>query len=539
LTVLALLLSFTSSLAVVSSWKHAPPASPTIIWTDSEHRQLADSALTQALSLIGHRGSVFVTPFGLPVDETTPIVAGQSFTELCVAFAAEDGRKDRFQMARKTVLQQLDGLESTEIDELWRLRRDADLQVIVPGSEGVPENAVAMYIAHHLMALRFANVAAQEGAAGESDFRMMLAYEAVAQGYLHDALSAGHLLVPRHGLMPPIHSVNSRVAHDRYSTDGVFVMNGMGQVYEAFGDGVLTYYGSSFRAALDAARASIASVFFVYLFKLGAAPIPKALEDEIRLHTGSVSLDEVVAGWLASRNGSEYYLDAKLPGLLRLPTPIAATWSVRTDDTGGRRHYHQLSETGFYDPDLPEELRRQLHSKEVVGRRVNFGFMGSDEEIRAAIDTVDTLSSVEFVQNMRIQPSYQGVILAVAVGPSLRAGEWGAGLSASLGFGLEQMALLQDPSIQFGSTFFTNGKSPLIKGSVGANTPALPLRLELGVAAETDSLTESVGLSLGAAIDLFTFDAGFTYIGGQVRLRYEAKYFRTNVHLFSLEVALH
>lgn len=344
------------------------------------------------------------------------------------------------------------------------------------------------------------------------------------------------MLVPRHDFLPWIHVLNSKSAHTNYAPEGAYVVNGLGVAYQAFGDGVLMYYGPNFGAVMDAARASLASVLYTYLEK-SPGSVPAGIHDEIKKYTGRQDPADVVDGWLASQNGRTYYASAVLPGLLHIPTPVSAMWSVK--EPGGRKYFQQFAEQGYHDPDLPGYLLKHLHSREDVPDTQEFGYLGSDDDVRFKIDTVDTLASVEFIQDLRIHPSFHGIVLEAA-GGAVRAGdEWNPAASVSLGYGFETFLITKNVSVAGRATFVANGGPTLLMMSAAGNIPSTPLRLEIGPATTTQDFGGHFGVGLGASWDIVIHDLGFTYAGAILRLRYDAKLFNGFIHGPSAQIVLH
>jgi hypothetical protein len=217
---------------------------------------------------------------------------------------------------------------------------------------------------------------------------------------------------------------------------------------------------------------------------------------------------------------------------------VAATWSTRDPETGTRTHIPQLAEDGFHDPDLPEFLKKNLSSKENVPPAFRPPDRGSDQELRTTIDTATTLASVEFIQEFRLAPSYDGVVFELGGGIGYAQEEWKPAFSASVGLGVNDFVFVEDLAVLVGTTVMVD-RPTVFRATTATNLGTSPLRFEVGVGTTTAGVWDTMGLAIGGAIDIIKFDYGFTYAGGILRLRYDGKIFRGMVHAFTLQLALH
>ena len=109
------------------------------------------------------------------------------------------------------------------------------------------------------------------------------------------------------------------------------------------------------RRSRQACEYSLNEVMITY-HVMAAEPMPDGLWQWLSKVAPEVRADELVAAWLLNRSGAEYFDEVRMPTLMLIPMPMAASWSIRTemtDEHGIRRrqHYPQLREDGMHDPD--------------------------------------------------------------------------------------------------------------------------------------------------------------------------------------------
>jgi hypothetical protein len=410
---------------------------PADAWTVEEHRLLADSALAGALA-------------GWPAPEAEAIRAAASpqrgpapaafldrlgFGALCAWSARDDGAMARRHERGRTVLEQLRPLSAARLDSLARNAKCCDSLLFSPDGRRAAArlrrlesaNPIACFLQHHLTALRLAAAAggprrgSAAGAAPAALLRRALIYEAIAQGYLADAFAAGHLMTPAGARPTGFDPVNLRRAHDEYDNLGAYVLNARGETWQTFGDWLLLWYGPSFAHVYEASVTSLRELLLLYADGGGVSlPGPlRAWADSVAGAQGS-SPERLAAAWNGSGEGPEYLVTTRLPSLMLIPTPVVATWSVRTDALDEhrmrkRRHFPQLAERGGHDPTLdPQDLER------LPARAAVPPWMIPDTLFR--MDPMNLIrrhpdfASVRFAQAAEPPPSYAGVlVLAGAV----------------------------------------------------------------------------------------------------------------------------
>jgi hypothetical protein len=515
-------------------------------WETDEHRLLADSAFAGVLREVGtgEGGAVrFASPFGFTVEPGMSLWEGDSFGLLCARFAQDDLAPARFQERGQTILQQLDALSAAAVEAGWQASREAAAPVAHPG-----RNVVASYLLHHLIALRFARLAGTDGPEGHAALLQGLRYEAIALGYLSDAFSASHLLVPRRDALAALHRTNTREAHHFYRTEGAFVVNAAGDAWRTLGDKVLLWYAPAYRHVLDACRTSLREFFLVYLTALPGHPLPPRLAAWAHTVAAGQPLPDVAAAWLAAQDGPAYYAHTHLPTLLLLPMPVSATWSIRSAEVDAhgirtRKHAPQLRDPGLHDPDLQNIDPEFLYAAAALPGWIVPDVLRSappEELIRSHPD----VASVRFIQERDFSPSYKGPLLRMGVSLTTQEGDLGASLGA--GYGLwDNLQLLRKVSLNATVTRFS-GDAPrtLLTGQAGLSLPfgVSPLteavRLELGYAYALPSPADH-GAVVAVGLETATLPLGFTYAGTTLRLMYRWIHTRPSYSGPALELVLH
>jgi len=487
-------------------------------WKDDEHRFLAENALEAVLR--DFDGTLLIDD-GAPLSTQSKIWRGTSFGDLVVGFAHDDYSPSRYQEAGKTIYRQLEEVSTERIEEYWDYARE--LELVEGRLPRTPEarTAVANFLVAHVVALRFADSARDQGPPA---LMRALLYEAIAQGYLTDAYSAGHIRVPRHDFLQAIHPVNNRKGHDLDNINGVFVINGRNQVWQAFGDGAMGWYGESYRQVLNASVGALREVLLVYAVAIG--DVPPALVDWVA-SLGGDTPEALAADWLAPKSGQEFYRTILgMPSLSHIPMPISATWSIRTrqlDSHGIRRriHFPQLQEPGLHRENIPDFVRRQLYSRSDFPERFLAPGLIDTSSVRKLVDNPDA-ASVEFVQLDKIPADYAGVLGSFDVGILAGGGHSAGAVSVRIGNGLfESAVLLGHLSVHAGITVpFDNRLPTPIRAAAAFNLSSLPLRVEYGVVTTTEHFLSQLGTTLAAELDLMSTTLKATYLGFNVRLRY-------------------
>lgn len=514
-------------------------------WQADEHRALADSAFRIVLRDLGPSVPHDPTSTEAMLDVRTVVWHELNFGRLAEHFARDDGAASRFQTAGQSVYQQLEQLSMSDIEAFWNLA-SSESEGTATNDPVIPNggNVVANFLLCHLAALRFARIAASSQSPAPGAFRSMLVYEAIAQGFLADAHASGHLLVPRHDPFQALHPVNNRRAHDYYSTEGVFVVNGRFQAWEAFGDGLLTWYARSYRQVLAAGVSSLREVFLVYFATKGS--IPHRLQEWLDSMTDRPA-GKVADDWLEWKSGAAYYERGMgLPSLNYIPMPVSATWSIRSEVKGAhgtriRRQYPQFREAGYHDPDLLSVVKNRLYSKSAFPSRFIPWELGLVGDPATAADSSRNAASVEYVQVHNLPADFAGFLVEVGAGALTDDEKSVPAISARIGYGIaENILVASHLSVNAGITMpFEDNRVTPVTITAGANPGGLPLRLEAGYATTTDDLFSESAPALAAACDLTSQLLGLTYISVSVRLRYGIMLFDDIVHSTSIQIAFY
>ena len=420
---------------------------PALGWDAAEHRALAaralaatlaDTAVDRALARTSVEGLTSLEE----VRRGAPLWRDLDFAGLSAWSARDDREASRYQERGRTVLEQLARVAPADIErawDSWERGATADSARLWPApahAKAAGRNAVSSYLLNHVAALRFARRAglalgggsapgAAPGAEAQAppgvaavgrieDLRRALIVEAVAIGFLADGLSSGHLFVPVHDPLARLHPVNSRRVHDRFASLGAYVIDARGEVWQAFGDHLLDWYPISRLHAEEACTASLREVLAVVLVSAGAEALPPALAANLD-SAGPREAAAHVAALLDARAGTEYLVDLRMAGLLRMPTPVSATWSVRAAADSGlparrRAHVPQVREPGGHDPGLTR------HEVMLLPRRAAWPpWLAPDSLTRAdparLVRTDPAVASVRFTQAREEAPSYAGGLL--------------------------------------------------------------------------------------------------------------------------------
>lgn len=390
-------------------------------WTVEEHRLLADSALARATAVLDSadrarlRGPLRA-PWGAGEEAPT-------FASVCAAASADDGSRGRYHARGRSVMEQLAGLTAAEIDTLTNDARRGD-EDLLRGSRDRFEarvrrlerdNVVEGYLVHHVIALRIGF----RGGDRDSLIRCALLYEAIAQSYLADAFASGHLMPPPGGGLNVLHPVNRGRQHAHYAKHGLYVLDARGEVWQTFGDQLLLWYGPSYEHVLAACAESLREVLLAAYG--GRDAVGRALgSDRHYLITspghggGGDTLFFYPEAFVMGVRGTEWFDRYQLEGLMRIPIPVTATWSVRTDslDAHGlavRRHYPQFIERGGHEVALDEDEVEQL-----PGLGAHPPWMVPDDlfarDPAGLVRDNPDWASVRFVQPDDPSPSYTGLV---------------------------------------------------------------------------------------------------------------------------------
>ena len=517
-----------------------------LAWEKEEHRAVADSAFNAALSLCG--GSIHDSFISIPYRDSTVrlqvmLWEGKTFGEICAWAGGNDFVFARFQQRGRTILQQLKPLSASTLDKIWGEccggnSADKVTKAIskraVQSVEQSNQNVVINYLLHHLIALRFASLVGKKEINHGDALRCALVYEAVAQSYLSDAFSSGHMLVFSNDIFFGFHPVNNREAYNFFRNEGAFVMNSSGDVWQTFGNKLLHWYAPNYRHVLEACVTSLRELFLVFYVSGNSGEIPQSLKEWGMLISDGNSLQETVNEWIITQEGEKYYSVIKMPTLLLIPIPVSATWSVKTeevDDYGIRRrkHYPQLREPGYHDPDLKGVSHEFIYERSAIPEWMIPELL-PDKSPEELIKFEPNYASVRYVQKTSFPPSYKGLVFRLNRGKMQGDAGSGWGNEVGLGYGLfDDLLLLNKVSVEvILSPSLDEATRLLVTPTVGAGikVPA-PFKLwealhfDLGYSFGMRSPLDEDGFTFGVGIESPTIPLGFTYAGLTIRLMYK------------------
>jgi hypothetical protein len=523
-------LSFSKSSAVLLLLVSVA-STATYAWDKEEHRLLADSVFSSVI-----RECAAAATVGYLMSDSL------TFGDQVAQLAANDFDRSRFHSRGQTVLDQLSGLTAEMLSSTGG--------VTSPAPSG--ENVIAAFLLSHVRAMRIASETNPPNITDSAALVMALREEALAQGYLADAFAAGHVLSYNELPLSFLQKRNRIEAHDYHRDRGVYVINGRGEVWQTFGDGLLHWYPPTYKAVFDACATSLKEVLVVWRVSRGLE-LPDSLAAWLRsVDTGKIP-EQLVDWWLSEHSGREYYSDIRLPSLMCLPMPVAATWSYRTDeiDEHGvrlRHHYPQLRESGYHDPDLADIDDEFLYSHESVPGWMIPGPLQAASSASAyeLIRSDPDWASVRFVQNRHAPPSYKGLLLQAGGQIAIRKDYSRGGISLGLGYGIwDDLLLIKNVSVA-ATLFpgFCETDHNLLTSTVGLGFD-LPgdgwvkaLHLEGGVAIGVSENFDDLGPVFALGVDSRVMPLRFTYAGITWRLKYQWFSLDTPVSGPSLEMIL-
>jgi len=523
----------------------------TFSWEKQEHKILADLAFDSTLSFCGINANDSLIFFPGKTGSITfnkMIWNNQSFGNISASFSGDDISQSRCQIKGYSIKQQLEPLTALLIDKVWNEIKETPEKI--QSIEVSNQSAVFNYLLHHLIALRFARLAGEEDNEKES-LRYALIYEAIAQSYLSDSFSAGHLLLKVSDFLAPLNYMNIQIAHDYYCSEGVYVINSLGECWQTFGDKLLQWYPYSFNQVFEACTISLRELFLVYFSSFENIEIPVNLNKWARSIADSVTPEELSNRWLTTNDGVKYYSEIKMPALLYIPMPVAATWSVRTEkrDEYGifqRKNYPQLFEENFHDPDLNEIDMDFLYPRSSIPDWMIPEFLPNDT-LQNLIKYNPNVASVHYVQDRYLPPSYQGYLLSAGGTYVFADGKDKFGTTLGLGWGFsdEFLFILIKPAF-FISTMklFGNNQEWVLMADIGVgiNAPVFRImkpHIEIGYAYGFQSPFNGSAGKYALGFDSETLPLGFTYAGLTFRLKYQFIFFDKTLQSPVLEIILH
>ncbi|UCE24479.1 MAG: hypothetical protein JSU74_00060 [Candidatus Zixiibacteriota bacterium] len=531
-------------------------------WDHDEHRQLADSVYQYSVRCFqSERDDTSSAGEEERCISLKDVSHGaESFGQLCALAAADDFASDRFHLRGKSILEQLRCLEAEQVTAAWNEVATDKGSSDSAGKNGYfhespnlrTNNVVCAYLLNHLIALRIASGWEGPGLSDEEALPAALRWEAAAQGYLADAFSSGHMLVPMSGLLARLQRRNNVETHNYFRNQGVYVINSRGDVWQAFGDNVLHWYAPTYRAVFKACRSSLWEVLVGYCVVRGRK-IPSDAYRWLDSIAPGMAPEELVSSWLVDGDGPDYYTAIRMPTLLLLPMPVAASWSRRTasqDEHGIRRRHHfpQLSEPGFHDPDIDGIDTEFLYSIDAMPDwLLPPPFTGThpvapDSLVKHQPDW----ASVRWIQNRWAPPSYKGLLLHFGGQVTSGNGERQLGGLLGIGYGIwDDLIVLRN--VSFSAAIMPSVYEPertLLVPNIGGglalgNGRLRALRVEGGFAVGLGSDYDETGGMLSLGIDSRPWPLKVTNAGITLRLKYQWFYFERLLKGPSLEVLVH
>ncbi|UCH65213.1 MAG: hypothetical protein JSW63_11500 [Ignavibacterium sp.] len=524
----------------------------TFSWEKDEHQILADLVLDSTLSYceIEFTDSlIFFAGKTGTIEITKMLLDGHTFGSIASVFSGDDLAQSRCHMKGHTIMQQIETLSAELIDEVWNRIKIApdDIRSV----EVADQNVVFNFLLYHLIALRFADISNNELVDGNKLLRYALIYEAVAQSYLSDAFSSGHFFLQVSDFLAPLNHMNIKITHEYYSFEGAYVIDSQGKSWQAFGDKLLQWFPTSFNRVFEACLISLRELFFVYFSSLKNIEIPLHLNEWAKLNANGISPEELSDRWVTTNNGAKYYSLIKMPSLLCIPMPLAASWSVRTEiqDKYGihyRKHYMQLSNEKYHDPDLDDIDKEFLFSRSSVPNWMVPEFLPNDT-LQNLIRYHPDIASVRYRQDRFIPPSFRGYLLIAGLSYAYSNDQ--NNFAASLGFGWgftdEFLFVFIKPSIVITAMQLFSTNSLWILSAdfgVGSNTPIFNIvkpRFEVGYAFGFQSPYHGSAGKFTLGLESNTLPLGFTYAGLTFRFKYQVITFVDPLHSPILEIILH
>jgi len=525
--------------------------SSTFSWEKYEHQILADLVLDSTLSFCGIsiNDSLILFPGKTKDLQLSRMLwNGETFGRISATFSGDDISQSRSHLRGYTIKQQLEPLSVEFIDKVWeRIKNSPD---DIKSVEVANQNVVFNYLLYHIIALRFAKLSGKAGEGNNEAIRYALIYESVAQSYLSDAFSAGHLLLYLSDFFAPLNSYNNQIAHDFYCSEGVYVLNAQGDCWRTFGDKLMQWYSPSFNRVFEASVKSLRELFLVY-FVSNNIEIPQQLSKWVKSIANGITFEELSDSWITTNDGGKYYSEIKMPALLCIPVPIAATWSVRTEqkDRYGihkRKHYPQLSEEKFHDPDLNEIDTEFLYSGSSIPGWMIPEFLPSDT-LQNLIRYHPDVASVHYRQNRFLPPSYQGFLLSAGGTTVFNNGKNKFGASLGIGWGVadEFLFIITKPSLIVSAIYlFSDNREWILMADMGfgINTPVFSIfypRIDFGYSRGFQLPYKGGAGKITLGLDSETLPLGFTYAGLTFRLKYQFIFFDKTLHSPVLEIILH
>jgi hypothetical protein len=565
----------------------AVAAQDALIAQSDERWRVPDSALAIAASELDSAGGMASAALSfLRSAGSCKLVALRKFGKIAAFSAPTHLSPCRFHKVGKSILEQLRGIGPEDIGRA----RGVALAASGAAPEALPsvaltqQNVVANYLLHHLVALHLADHAGKTPDRRSVLLESALVYEARAQGFLVDAFSPGHMRVPMGGILPSLHTVNTEEAHSFYNSQGLFVINSRGEVWQAFGDQLTQWYAPTWEHVLEACCTSVRELFLVYSYREDSLTIPVPLLKGLGFIPHAWNIGASVKSWLVVEPGDFYYTQVMLPTLTMIPFPESATWSVRSGqkDTHGmriRRHYPQIrddeTEVGFSDSTLmgpslellcpwdalpPWMLPDAWLPRQYVGNQRIRDIPPSQKHALESllIKSDSNVTSVRFIQELNYPPSYSGLIVSLGGGGMWENGSPAGMVAGSVGYA-PRWGFLPDLLTKFrlsGSISLLGSLDGsdrlLVSGRVGFTLPFslvglgpewpagnnYGIRLEAGYTEGLRSLLDSHGAVVSLCFETVIIPLGFTYVGVVIRPRIDVHFLQSRISTIMLEVVI-
>jgi hypothetical protein len=507
-------------------------------WSSDEHLRLGDSVFQSALR-------------ALDLDDAN--LGDLNFGRICAEYAATDLSSDRFHEYGQPILKQLRHLTKDRIEQYRRIAiTDIDDQASREPTSFPARNVVEGFLIHHIIALRLADSAARDV---NRPFLLhrALRFEAMAQGYLADAFSAAHLLVPAHQPLGFLQRRNIIEAHNFHRDRGVYAVNALGDIWQTFGDDLLEWYEPTFRAVFAASVTSLKEVLAATLSRNPEAP------NRLMQWCDSIakpdSWNQCLASWLQDGSGEYYARDARLPSLLHIPMPVSATWSRYAEDPGEidvngyrrRYHYPQLADPGMHDTDLDGIDASFLFSgKDVVPSMIPAPFRNLPPAMTDSLVRHDPAwASVRWIQTRYRPPSFRGLLLHAGFQHGWTNRNHQSAATAGLGYGiLDEFLVFRNFSLDalvISKNSLDEDFMLLMTSGFGIKSP-LPsilraFHLEVGGAVGFPG--QDGGATIGLGLDGQVLPLRVTYAGVTMRVMYRVFYLSQTIKAFNVELILH
>jgi hypothetical protein len=413
-----------------------------------EHKGLADSTFKSVLrevnALILHN-SISLSFGNEEVIIPDRFFDSSSFGELVAEFAIDDQKQHRFHRWSESVLNQIRRISSDELtnclSKAMKWAKNVNSELAFPEVKSIhSDNVIGSYLIHHLAALR---IAASKDLTESERLARALIWEAIAQGYLADCFSSGHMIVPVHHFISELQLKDREHADKHHSLTGFYVINAAGDVWQSFGDGALYWYRPSYQHVLEACQSSLRELLLVF-YQMSNTPLPESLSNWYGTINSEIPLSDAVQFWISIQNLDSLYNTPKpptlLPTLLYLPMPVVAAWSKQTEElTNGkfhkRKYYPQLNESNGRDTTISGiDEKFLLKRDDIPSWMIAPPFRDTLNVDPEELIKFDPLwSSVAYIQSFSPATSFEG--LTIDFGMSWISSYGGVSPAVGLGYG--------------------------------------------------------------------------------------------------------